>query len=104
MALQLHESCGHPVELDRVLGTETGLAGGSFLTLDKRGSFRYGSKHVNIYADPTHTGGAGSYKYDDEGVRARRVDLVKEGVFTGYLTSRESGVALNEDVQRLDEG
>ncbi len=90
MALQLHESCGHPVELDRVLGTETGLAGGSFLTLDKRGSFRYGSKHVSIYADPTHTGGAGSYKYDDEGVRARRVDLVKDGVFTGYLTSRES--------------
>jgi TldD protein len=96
MALQLHESCGHPVELDRALGTETGLAGGSFLSLDKKGSFRYGSKHVNIYADPTHPGGAGSYRYDDEGVRARRVDLVKEGVFTGYLTSRESATALNE--------
>lgn len=96
MALQLHESCGHPAELDRVFGTETGLAGGSFLTPDKKGSFRYGSKEVNIYADPTHPGGAGSYRYDDEGVRARRVDLVREGLFTGYLTSRESAAAINE--------
>lgn len=95
-ALQIHESCGHPSELDRVLGSEIGFAGGSFLTPDRRGSFRYGSRHVNIYADPAESAGAGSYKYDDEGVRARRVDLVREGVFTGYLTSRESAPFIGE--------
>ncbi|MBI5642724.1 MAG: TldD/PmbA family protein [Deltaproteobacteria bacterium] len=94
LALQLHESCGHPAELDRVLGSEVGFAGGSFLSLEKRGSFRYGSKDVNIYADPNHSGGAGSYRYDDEGVRVERVDIVKDGVFLNYLTSRESAAAL----------
>lgn len=94
LALQIHESCGHPSELDRVLGSETGFAGGSFLTLDKRGAYRYGSKHVNIYADPGIDGGAGSYKYDDEGVRASRVDIVRQGVFMDYLTSRESAAVI----------
>lgn len=96
MALQLHESCGHPVELDRVLGSEVGFAGGSFLSLDRRGSFRYGSKEVSIYADPAIPGGAGSYGYDDEGVAGARVELVTEGLFTGYLTSRESAAVLGE--------
>lgn len=96
MALQLHESCGHPAELDRVLGSEISFAGGSFLTLDKRGGYRYGSKDVNIYADPGHAGGAGSYRYDDEGVRAERVDIVREGIFLNYLTSRESASVLGE--------
>lgn len=96
MALQIHESCGHPAELDRVLGSEISFAGGSFLTLDKRGLYRYGSKAVNIYADPTIPGGAGSYMYDDEGVRARRVELVREGIFLNHLTSRESAAAVGE--------
>lgn len=97
LALQIHESCGHPAELDRALGSEISFAGGSFLTPDKRGSFIYGSKDVNIFADPTLAGGAGSYKYDDEGVRARRVDLVKDGIFQNYLTSRESAAVIGEE-------
>ncbi|MEK7680033.1 MAG: TldD/PmbA family protein, partial [Deltaproteobacteria bacterium] len=93
LALQIHESCGHPAELDRVLGSELGFAGGSFLSLDKHGIYRYGSPQVNLYADPRDPGGAGSYCYDDEGVRAQRVDLVRDGVFAGYLNSRESAGA-----------
>jgi TldD protein len=96
MALQIHESCGHPAELDRALGSEISFAGGSFLSTDKLGSYRYGSAHVNLYADPNIEGGAGSYRYDDEGVRARRVDIVKDGVFTGYLSSREGARVIGE--------
>jgi TldD protein len=90
LALQVHESCGHPTELDRVLGTEASYAGTSFLTTDKLGSFRYGSDIVNITADATIPGGLGSFGYDDEGVPAQRTYLVKEGNFVGYLTSRET--------------
>ncbi|MCR4391353.1 MAG: TldD/PmbA family protein [Candidatus Acetothermia bacterium] len=90
MALQVHESLGHPSELDRVLGTELSYAGGSFLTLDKRGNFRYGSDIVNIVADATVPGGLGTFGYDDEGVPAQKVDLVRGGMFVGYLTSRET--------------
>ena len=70
MALQVHESCGHPVELDRVLGSEISLAGGSFLEPANAGSYRYGSDRVNIVADATVPGGLGTFGYDDEGVRA----------------------------------
>jgi len=90
MALQIHESCGHPIELDRVLGTELSLAGGSFLSLDKLGNFRYGSQKVNITADATIPGGRGSFGFDDEGIPAQRYDIVREGVFVGYLSSRET--------------
>ncbi|MFN3346937.1 MAG: TldD/PmbA family protein, partial [Candidatus Bipolaricaulaceae bacterium] len=90
MALQVHESLGHPSELDRVLGTELSYAGGSFLTLDKLGNFQYGSEIVNVTADATLPGGLGTFGYDDEGVPAQRVDLVREGIFVGYLTSRET--------------
>jgi TldD protein len=90
VALQLHESCGHPTELDRVLGTEASYAGTSFLTTDKLGHFRYGSELVNIDADATAPGGLGTFGYDDEGVPAQRAPLVESGVLTGYLTSRET--------------
>ena len=90
MALQIHESCGHPCELDRVFGTEASYAGTSFLTPDKLGSFRYGSSLVNITADATIPGALGTFGYDDEGVPAQRTFLVKEGVFSGYLSSRET--------------
>ncbi len=90
MALQVHESLGHPSELDRVLGTELSYAGGSFLTLEKLGQFQYGSEIVNIVADATVPGGLGTFGYDDEGVEAQRVDLVRDGTFVGYLTSRET--------------
>ncbi|HEY3398423.1 MAG TPA: TldD/PmbA family protein [Armatimonadota bacterium] len=90
LALQVHESCGHPVELDRVLGTEAGFAGTSFLTPEKLDSFRYGSEHVTLNADATLPGGLGSFAYDDEGVAGQRTSLVREGIFTGYLSSRET--------------
>ncbi len=90
VVMQLHESCGHPVELDRVLGQELSYAGGSFLTPDRLGHFRYGSDHVTIVADATIPGGVGSFGYDDEGTPAQRVDLVRSGMFVGYLSSRES--------------
>ncbi|HID87214.1 MAG TPA: TldD/PmbA family protein, partial [Anaerolineae bacterium] len=89
MALQVHESCGHPIELDRVFGTEAAYAGTSFLTPEKLGTFRYGSEVVNITADATTPGGLGTFGFDDEGVPAQRTPIVREGVFVGYLTSRE---------------
>jgi TldD protein len=90
MVLQVHESCGHPVELDRVLGTEASYAGTSFLTLDKLDKFRYGSDLVSIVADATVPGGLGTFGWDDEGVPGQRVHLVKNGMFVGYLSSRET--------------
>ncbi|HHY32478.1 MAG TPA: TldD/PmbA family protein [Firmicutes bacterium] len=96
MALQIHESCGHPSELDRVFGTEASYAGTSFLTPDKKGSFRYGSELVNITADATIPGGLGSFGYDDEGVPAQRTPLVDGGIFVNYLTSRETAARLGE--------
>lgn len=90
LALQVHESCGHPIELDRVLGMEASFAGTSFLTTEKLNGFRYGSPFVNITADATIPGGLGSFGFDDEGVAAQCEPVVKDGVFTGYLTSRET--------------
>ncbi|MHB0912039.1 MAG: TldD/PmbA family protein [Armatimonadota bacterium] len=90
LALQVHESCGHPIELDRVLGTEAAYAGTSFLTPEKLDDFRYGSEIVNIAADATIPGGLGSFFYDDEGVPAQRTEIIKDGIFSGYLTSRET--------------
>jgi TldD protein len=90
VALQIHESCGHPTELDRVFGTEASFAGTSFLTTDKLDTLRYGSEHVSIDADATAPGGLGTFGYDDEGVPAQNVPLVENGVLVGYLTSRET--------------
>ena len=95
LALQIHESCGHPTELDRALGMEADYAGTSFLTPDKLGTFRYGTKHVNIVADATVPKGLGTFGYDDEGVPAKSVYLVKEGIFVGYQSSRETSHALS---------
>lgn len=95
LALQVHESCGHPTELDRVFGTEASFAGTSFLTVEKMGNFAYGSKHVSIYQDATAEGGLGTFGFDDEGVPAQRTPIVKEGRFVGYLTSRETAARLN---------
>ncbi len=95
-ALQVHESCGHPIELDRVLGMEAAFAGTSFLTTDKLGRLRYGSDNVNITADATVAGGLGTFGYDDEGVPAQRVEVVKDGLFVGYLTSRETAGLLGQ--------
>jgi TldD protein len=94
LALQIHESCGHPVELDRVLGSEAAYAGTSFLTLEKLGGFRYGSPVINITADATIPGGLGTFGYDDEGVQAQAFPVIREGIFVGYLTSRETALKL----------
>jgi TldD protein len=90
LALQIHESCGHPIELDRVFGTEASYAGTSFLTPEKLGTFRYGSDQVNVTADATIPGGLGTFGWDDEGVPAQRVPIVRQGIFCGYLSSRET--------------
>jgi TldD protein len=90
LALQVHESCGHPIELDRVLGMEASFAGTSFLTLDKLDNLQYGSEIVNMEADATAPGGLGTFGYDDEGVAAQKVPIVTAGRLVGYLTSRET--------------
>lgn len=90
VAIQVHESCGHPTELDRVLGMEASFAGTSFLTTDRLDDFQYGSPLVNIDADATAAGGLGTFGWDDEGVRGQNVPLVSAGRFVGYLTSRET--------------
>jgi len=94
MALQVHESLGHPTELDRVFGTEAGYAGKSFMMPDMLNKLQYGSKIVNITADATIPGAFGGFAYDDEGVKAKRVFLVKDGLFVGYLDSREDAAKL----------
>jgi len=90
VAIQVHESCGHPTELDRVLGMEASFAGTSFLTVDRLDRLRYGSDVVNIDADATAAGGLGTFGWDDDGVQAQSVPLVSGGLFVGYLTSRET--------------
>ncbi len=96
LGLQVHESIGHPIELDRVLGMEANFAGLSFLTLDKLCTLRYASDIVNVVADARleHGPGLGTFGYDDEGVPAQCTDIIKAGLFTGYLSSRETAPAI----------
>ncbi len=90
LALQIHESIGHPIELDRILGTEASYAGTSFVKPDMVGHYRYGSELVNVVADATCPGGLGPFGYDDEGIRAQRVPIVSQGTLINLLTSRET--------------
>jgi TldD protein len=94
LALQLHESVGHAVELDRVLGTEASYAGTSFVTVADLGRLRYGSELMNVTADATIPGGLGTYGWDDEGVLGRIDPIVTQGVLAGFLSSRESAAAI----------
>jgi TldD protein len=98
LGLQIHESIGHPIELDRVLGSEANYAGMSFLTLDKLNTLRYGSEIVNAVCDATlaHGPGLGTFRYDDEGVAAQRVDIIRDGQFRGYMSSRETAEAIGQ--------
>jgi TldD protein len=100
LALQIHESVGHPSELDRVLGLEANYAGTSFLTLDKKGTLRFGSPGVNLVADATLPNGLATFAYDDEGVQAQRWHIVRGGMFEGYLTSRELARAGGDERSR----
>src|SRR5207248_9960944 len=92
LGLQIHESVGHPIELDRVLGMDANFAGTSFLTLDKLRTLRYGSDLVNVVADARqeHGPGLGTFAFDDEGVPAQCTPIISNGLFTGYLSSRET--------------
>ena len=90
MALQIHESVGHAVELDRILGWEAAFAGTSWLDLAQIGSLRFGSELMNVTADATLPGALGSFGYDDEGTPAHPVDIVRDGTWVGVLSGRDS--------------
>jgi len=96
LGLQIHESVGHPIELDRVLGMEANFAGTSFLTLDKLRTLKYGSELVNVVADARqeHGPGLGTFGFDDEGVPAQCTPIISNGLFTGYLSSRETAALI----------
>ncbi len=96
LSLTIHESCGHPSELDRALGYEANYAGTSFLTPEKRGIFRYGSPHVNLVADNTEPETLASTGYDDDGVACQKWDVVRDGIFVGYCTNREVALKIGE--------
>ena len=98
LGLQIHESIGHPIELDRVLGSEANYAGMSFLTLDQLNRLRYGSEIVNVVCDARlkHGPGLGTFAFDDEGVPAQCVDIIRGGQFVGYMTSRETAAAVGQ--------
>ncbi|CAA9274978.1 MAG: TldD family protein, Actinobacterial subgroup [uncultured Adhaeribacter sp.] len=98
LGLTIHESVGHATELDRVLGYEANYAGTSFATLDKwQGkNFKYGSKLVNIFADKTQPGSLGYVEYDDEGVKTKRWDIIKEGLLVNYQATRDQAHIINE--------
>ena len=94
LALQVHESVGHAVELDRIFGSEAGFAGTSWVAPEKIGVLRYGSDLMNIVADATEAGGLGTFGWDDEGVPAQRTPVVHRGILVGTLSSRESAAEL----------
>jgi TldD protein len=97
LALQIHESIGHPIELDRILGTEASYAGTSFLKPEMVDHFKYGSELVNVVADATYPGGLGTFGYDDEGIRAQRVPILSHGILVNLLTSRETAHPLGRE-------
>lgn len=96
LALQIHESIGHALELDRVLGMEASFAGTSFVAPEMLNNFVYGSPLVTVTADATIPGGLGTFGYDDEGVPAQRVVLIENGRFVNFLTSRETAAPLGQ--------
>jgi TldD protein len=97
MALQIHESVGHAIELDRILGWEAAFAGTSWLDLGRLGSLRYGSELMNVVIDPTVPGALGSFGYDDEGTPATPRHAVREGVWVGVLAGRDSAAVAGLD-------
>ncbi|MDH4086164.1 MAG: TldD/PmbA family protein [Nitrospira sp.] len=100
LSLTIHESCGHPSELDRALGYEANYAGTSFLTPEKLGNFRYGSPCVNLVADNTEPETMAATGYDDDGVSCQQWDIVRNGVFVGYCTNREVASKIGESRSR----
>lgn len=96
LSLTIHESVGHPTELDRVMGYETNFAGRSFATPEKLGNFRYGSKLVNFIADNTLPGGLATTGYDDEGVKCQKWNVIKNGILVDYSSTREVAPLIGE--------
>jgi len=96
--LTIHESVGHPTELDRVLGYEANYAGTSFCTLDKweTRTFKFGSDRVNFFADKSTPGSLGAVGYDDEGVKPKRWDLIKDGILVNYQATRDQAYIIGE--------
>lgn len=94
--LTIHESVGHPTELDRVLGWEANYAGTSFATLDKRGKFQYGSELINFRADNNLDGGLATIGFDDDGIPCKSFDIIKDGVLVGYSTTRETASLIGD--------
>lgn len=95
LVLQIHESVGHPNELDRVLGWEADFAGRSFNLTENKGQFRYGSDLVNLVADNTVPGGLATQGYDDDGVPSQRWHIVQNGIFVDYFTTRDTAPFLD---------
>lgn len=95
MVLQIHESIGHPLELDRILGDERNYAGGSFVTLDMLGTYQYGSEHLNVTFDPSRASQLASYGFDDEGSEATREYLIRDGVLCRALGGASSQARAN---------
>ncbi|GAA1588718.1 TldD/PmbA family protein [Actinoplanes couchii] len=97
LALQIHESVGHAIELDRILGWEAAFAGTSWLDLSRIGSLRYGSELMNITIDPSFPGALGSFGFDDEGTPATKRHAVKDGIWVGVLAGRDSAAVAGLD-------
>lgn len=100
MFLQVHETIGHPLELDRILGYELSFAGGSFVRLSDFGSLQYGSRKLNVRADALLANSPGSFGYDDEGVAAQNNMLIQDGILVGAITSRQMVMEANEKLGR----
>jgi TldD protein len=98
--LTIHESVGHPTELDRALGYEANFAGTSYLTVDKLGKMRVGSEIVNIYGDRTTPKGLSTVAYDDDGVKTTKFPIVSKGIFSGYQTIRDQAHLIGEKESR----
>ncbi|MDX6221676.1 MAG: TldD protein, partial [Frankiales bacterium] len=94
LSLQVHESVGHPLELDRIFGMERAFAGTSFVEPDDRGRLQYAAPLVSITADATTPGAMGTFGFDDEGVAAGSNDLIRDGLLVGFLTSRETAAEI----------
>jgi TldD protein len=98
--LTIHESIGHPTELDRALGYEANFAGTSFITPDQTGKLKIAAPSVDFYADKTTPGGLATVGYDDDGVKTQRWDIVKNGVFVGWQTTRDQAGWIGEQTSR----
>ena len=95
LTLQIHESIGHPIELDRIFGSEAAYAGMSFVTVDKlKEEFKYGSEHVTIVADATIKGALGTFGYDDDGVKAQKTVIIDKGILKDFLSSRDTAIKI----------